>query len=104
MERDRTIFKKSVIEQFKVYCKREKVEPTAAELLEYIIQSEIIDDAKIRKYAIISVFEEQLPVYKYHKTNTVYHLAEKFNISDRQVWNILKHHLYVRKRKNVPLL
>ncbi len=67
--------------------------------LQYLINHNIIEDITIKRYTILYAFQLIYEEQNFHKTNTVKELAKQFNLSERQVWTILKTHSQRFKNK-----
>ncbi|MEM1319426.1 MAG: hypothetical protein AAGG75_04175 [Bacteroidota bacterium] len=81
-----------LIENYENYQKRHF--PDGVELnafITYLIDHNIIDHTTITRYTILEEFAETIIDSK-HKTDAVAIVADKFNISKRTVWSIIKGH------------
>jgi len=89
------LFRKSVVSKYE-YDRAAKNEKGGTEhFLQYLINRNIVENITIRRYTILEAFDLLYPKYNYHKSNTVEALAMQFELSERQIWTILKDH---RKR------
>jgi hypothetical protein len=64
--------------------------PTPSGIITYMIDKELIPVMKVRQFTVTKEFEDTYQAHNQHKTKTVYAISDKFNISERTVWNILK--------------
>ena len=60
--------------------------------LQYLINHNLIEDITIQRYTILYAFQTLYEENDFHKTNTVKALAKQFDLSERQIWTILKSH------------
>ncbi len=63
------------------------------DFLDYLLDHHLIEETNIRRYTILKEFEIQYPQHQYHKTQTVFTIANKYGISERTVWTVLKDHV-----------
>lgn len=87
------VFKAYLLQAFNEKYKATLIDEKVEFFLEYLLEHQLIDDLTIRRYTIIKEFEKEYPKHNGHKTQTVYTIANKFNLSDRTVWTVLKDHL-----------
>ena len=83
-------FEEHLTQEYRSYCNRQNLEETMSGLVTYIIDRELIPEMNIKRYTILREFD---PIYKKnenHKTSAVEILADKFNLSKRTIWSILK--------------
>ena len=71
------------------YC-RIALPPDLNGLITYIIDQDLIPPQLIQKYTLQKEFTDQFNGDRGQKTQMVENLADKFNLSSRTVWNILK--------------
>lgn len=84
-------FQDHLNQNFKNYCKRHGIERTDDQLITFLIDQNLISITHIQRYTVLREFEKLYPEQDYHKTQTVNVLADRFSISKRTVWSILKH-------------
>lgn len=84
-------FQEHLHRNFILYCERHGIDKTEDQLLAFLIDQELIPATHIQKYAVLKEFEKIYPEQSYRKTQTVNALADRFSISERTVWSILKH-------------
>jgi hypothetical protein len=86
------LFRKALVARYE-YDRSNKGENRGVEhFLQYLINHNIIESINIQRYAILYAFQPLYEANDFHKTNTVKALAKQFNLSERQVWTILKSH------------
>jgi hypothetical protein len=94
-------FQEHVEQSFKIYCERHGKSYTGNQIIPFLIDFDLIPVANIKKYVVLKEFEIISSSKDLRKTEIVGMLANRFNISERTVWNILKQ---VRlKRKSLRL-
>lgn len=75
---------------FVTYCKEQGLEATPNELITYLIDREIIQASQIKKYAILEAFDDLKNRDGLTKTQVVTVLANRFNVTERSIWNTLR--------------
>lgn len=83
-------FEGILFENYRDYCQRYSITPSFEGLITFLVDFEIISPKAITKYTIRQEFEQLYPQKEYHKTNTVLQLADRYNLSERSIWSILK--------------
>lgn len=83
-------FQEHLHRNFKNYCERHGIEPTEDQLITFLIDQNLISGTHIQRYTILKEFEKLYPEQDHHKTHTVNALADRFSLSQRTVWSILK--------------
>lgn len=66
-------------------------EETLNSFITYLIDHRVIESVTIKRYTIIEEFSNIIVDSK-RKTDAVNILSDRFNISERTVWNIIKDH------------
>ena len=84
-------FQEHLNQNFLNYCQRHGIDQTDDQLITFLIDQNLISHTHIQRYTILKEFERLYPEQDYHKTQTVQVLADRFSISKRTVWSILKH-------------
>jgi len=90
-------FQEHLYQNFKNYCARHGFDPTDDQLITFLIDQDLIPLTQIQRYAVVNEFENVYPDHTLHKTQAVSTVANRFSISERTVWSILKHIRQVRK-------
>lgn len=86
------LFRKALVARYE-YDRAVKGEGNGVEhFLQYLINHNVIENITIQRYTILYAFHEAYEKNDFHKTNTVKALAKQFNLSERQIWTILKTH------------
>ena len=94
-----TILKKHLIDKFQEhleaqydeYCRRHDIAKNEHQLIGYLIDQMLIHPTLLQKYTILREYEKINHESKCPKTQAVETLANRFNLSERTVWSILKH-------------
>lgn len=93
-------FENFITDEYRQYCFRHETPETIGGIITFIVDRDLIPNINIKKFTILREFG---PVYErndHHKTNTVEILADRYNLSKRTIWSILKHHTPSTKRWN----
>lgn len=72
------------------YCGRHSIPQNTDTLLNFLFTQELFSETTIRRYTIQSEFGRMSKEGGQTKTKVVRLLADRFNISDRMVWNVIK--------------
>ena len=84
-------FQEHLRQQFEEYCRRHPLDQADDDrLLTFLIDRELISPTHIQRYTVLQEFEKVYPEQESHKTRVVHTLADRFCISERTVWSILK--------------
>jgi len=83
-------FQNYVSKNYIQYCEKHEVPINIEGVLTYLIDQQVIPNKSIQKYTILNEFKELYPKNEHQKTKTVICLANRFNISERSVWNLLR--------------
>ncbi len=78
-----------VISDFKKYCERHDFAPQNDTFLTYLFDSNLLNENTIRRYTILETYHQMNRLPDFQKTKAVRLLAERFQLSDRAVWNML---------------
>ncbi len=93
-------FKKHLLTHFEQKENLSKFCPQIETFLDFLLSHHFIEPKNIKRFTILKEFEEQYPSHQFHKTNTVYTIANKYEIAERTVWTVLKDHVQRFKEKN----
>jgi len=74
---------------FEAYCIRQHIYPSNTTFLTYLYDLNLLDENAMRRYSILEEYEKLHALPSFKKTHTVRHLADRFNVSDRAVWNLI---------------
>lgn len=83
-------FEAHIYEHYKAFCKRQNLSQSLSGFITFLIDQEIVPHSSIKKYTVIHEYENLTKNQKTQKTRAVFTLADRFNISERSVWGILK--------------
>ena len=83
-------FQEYIYQEYLSYCIKHELAASDKGFLTFLIDKKIIPIKEIKQYTILQEFHEVYPKNEFHKTNTVLSLADKYHISERSVWSILK--------------
>lgn len=83
-------FEQRVSKGYLEYCAAHTLPPDLNGLITYIIDQDLIPPPLIQKYTLQKEFMDQFNGDRGQKTQMVENLADKFNLSSRTVWNMLK--------------
>lgn len=79
-----------LLKNFSAYCEQQQQQQQLTELITYLLDQELIDTSKVRKYTVLEAFTEIEKGAALKKTEAVRYIAQRFNISIRTVWSILR--------------
>lgn len=86
------LFRKALVARYE-YDRVTKGENNGIEhFFNYLITHNLIEPITIWRYTILYAFYEEYEKNRFHKTDTVKELAKQFELSERQIWTILKTH------------
>ena len=74
---------------FKAYCARHQLSPNTESFLTFLYDLKLLNENKIRKYTIIEEYEKMHNLPGFRKTKSIRLLADKFQVTDRAIWNML---------------
>ncbi len=83
-------FQEHVHKRFEAYCDRHGFENSKDGLITYLIDLELIPATSLQRYTILREFEQLHIEQSFQKTQVVGVLANRFHLSERTVWSILK--------------
>lgn len=84
------IFEQSLCENYHAYCSKHEMEATQTGLLAYLIDRELFPQKVVRDYAIKVLYLRLVSTTPKGKTLLVEQIADRFNLSQRTVWNALR--------------
>ena len=76
---------------FQKYCDRHGIEKTDGQFVTFLIDHDLISAPHLQRYTVLQEFEKICAEQPCPKTVVVDTLADRFGISERTVWSILKH-------------
>ncbi|WP_421795886.1 hypothetical protein [Haliscomenobacter sp.] len=87
------LFEDQLFISYEDYCNKHELPPDYKGLITYIIDQELIHPSVIQKYTVLKEFNARCLGDRGQKTQTVEALADRFNLSSRTIWSILKSHV-----------
>ena len=75
---------------YEAYCARHELESTNEQFITFLIDQELISPTHLQRYTVIQEFEKLKSEQQYPKTHAVDTLANRFHLSERTVWNLLR--------------
>ena len=84
-------FSEKLNNNFLNYCEKHDQNKDIERFITYVLDQNLIPHSTIRKYTILETYEEILNQHE-SKTKTVNLLADRFNLSTRSIWNLLRMH------------
>jgi AraC-like DNA-binding protein len=84
-------FESHLEQEYQAYCSRHNLQLSVSGMITFIVDRKLIPDSHIRRFAILKEFQSIFEENDRHKTLTVEALADRFNLSERTVWTILRH-------------
>lgn len=93
------MFQKYLDHDYETWCKRHGLKKSDEGLITFLIDKDLIPASIIQRYAISREFEEMCKDPLHQKTQAVNSLAHRFNISERTVWNILRHEKEINAKR-----
>lgn len=93
-----TFFRLNTLERFQehlernydAYCNRHNIEKTEKQLLRYLIDNDLILGPQIQKYTVNEEFKQIYPQIEPRKTQAINHLSNRFMLSERTIYSLLK--------------
>ncbi len=83
-------FQRIVCRDYAAYCLRQGVTATPEGLLTFLIDREVIPPPSVKRYTIRREYEAIQAREKQGKTRVVFMLSDRYNLSERSIWSILK--------------
>ncbi|MEO1516805.1 MAG: hypothetical protein AAFV95_17420 [Bacteroidota bacterium] len=83
-------FHKRLLQDYETYCDTHCFDKSTDGLVTYLIDQGLIQSPTIKRYTIQKEFDELYPDGNQKKTQVVDTLANRFNISSRSVWSMLR--------------
>ena len=72
------------------YRERHGLEDSRDALITYLIDFQLIKQSTIRKFTIQKEFKNLYSLRDMNKTEIVKKLSDKYNLSSRSIWNLIK--------------
>lgn len=83
-------FKENLVNEFQLYCREQCTEPEIFEFIQFIFEKNIISSKTIHHLSILSAYNDLRRSSDVNKTQAVNILSNRFSISSRTIWSILK--------------
>lgn len=84
-------FQEHLRQSFELFCRRHGIEKTDDQFITFLIDQNLISVSHLQRFTVCKEFEKLSGERMYAKTIIVDTLANRFSISERTVWSILKH-------------
>ena len=84
------MFQDQLFNSYQDYCTKQGLAPNFSGLITYIIDQDLINPGIIQRYAVLKEFQARFEGDRGQKTQMVELLADRFNLSTRTVWSIVK--------------
>lgn len=85
-------FQEHLRTSFEGFCTRHALEPSEGQFVSFLIDQGLIPRTNLQRFTVLREFEKINAVEEFPKSQMVGELADRFCISQRTVWSILKHH------------
>lgn len=85
-----------ILQNYEDHCKKNELPESREGILTYLIDQGVIKPVSIRHYSISKEYPSLLIKANNHKSKTVRILAEKYNLSERAIWAVVK--MFEKKR------
>lgn len=76
---------------FEVFCTRHGIEKTHDQFITFLIDQDLITSSHLQRFTVLKEFEKICAEQAGPKTLVVDTLANRFRISERTVWSILRY-------------
>lgn len=83
-------FESHLEREYHAYCRRHQIPESISGMITFIVDRNLIPDSHIRRFVILKEFQPLYEKNDQHKSITVEALADRFNLSERTVWSILR--------------
>ena len=93
-------FQQHLLQSFEAFCTRHGIPKTDDHFITFLIDQNLISAQQLQRFTIFKEYEELCHEKGYTKSLIVDMLANRFGISERSVWAMLKQ----RKSANKPFL
>lgn len=84
------LFKTQILKEFKTWCVKQKVPESIDAFIHFALDKQLFKDKAILHTAIRCKYGQVLKQNNGRKNNTVYQLADLFEVHENTVWNALK--------------
>lgn len=83
-------FQQYILDSYQEYCQKQEMDMDPQGIITYIIDQDIVPSSSINRFTVLKEFEKLYPKNGNHKTLTVNQLSNRYNLSERTIWGILK--------------
>ena len=83
-------FQRNLNQNYENYCSRHGIVPSNEGLIIFLIDNDLIPPKNVKGYVVSNEFEKLQEIKNEKKTRMVELLSDKFNLSERSIWTILK--------------
>ena len=83
-------FQQYLLLDYHHYCTRHEADATISAFITFVIDKNLLSSKAIRKYTIMREFKSLYPESGKKKTTIVNGLADRFHVSERSIWAMLK--------------
>lgn len=84
-------FQAHLCEAFESYCTMHGLKQSNFGLITFLIDHDLIQKVDLQRFAVLKEIGQLLAQEAANKTQVVNIISHRFNLSERTVWNILKH-------------
>lgn len=84
-------FQEHLRHSFEVFCKRHGIKKTDDQFITFLIDQNLISTPHLQRFTVCKEYEKMCIEKSYTKSIIVDTLANRFSLSERTVWTILKH-------------
>ena len=84
-------FEQYLQQGFEGYCERHGIQQTPGQFITFLIDQDLISLTHLQRFTVLREFEKINKEEQFPKTLAVDTLANRFRISERTVWSILKY-------------
>lgn len=78
------------LENYTTYCKENKMSESSSGIITFLIDHELIKPVTVRHYTICQDFTYQYSSSDKSKSEIVRLLSQRYNLSERSVWAVIK--------------
>jgi len=75
---------------YEAYCARHGLQNTSEQFITFLIDQDLISPAHLQRYTVIQEFEKLKSEHQCLKTQAVDTLANRFQLSERTIWSMLR--------------
>ncbi len=83
-------FEQHLLTDFEAYCERQELPLSTSELLTFLLDQELLSPPRVRHYTVVKEYHYRRQPRYGHKTSVVSLIADRFKLSERTIWNILR--------------